>query len=195
MTKINTNPFFFDGNVIMLVEKWTTPLIEDAFTFANNAHFDQKRKYTNDDYIIHPCAVANLVNEFFSADWFERTDYVTAAILHDVVEDTPVTMDAIYMEFGETIGNLVAWLTDITDHSDGNRKHRKEIERKRLANAPAAAQTIKVCDLIDNTKTIAQFDPDFAKIYKHEKKELLEILTRAEPKALEFARKQCSETV
>ena len=62
----------------------------------------------------------------------------------------------------------------------GNRAHRKRLDRERLSRAPAAAQSIKVSDLIDNTASIVERDPDFAVTYMREKALLLPLLTRAD---------------
>jgi len=135
-------------------------LIDGAGDFAYNAHSNQRRKYTDDPYMIHPVNVARLVSMCSST-----AEMIAAALLHDVLEDTPVTENELRKLFGDETTNLVVWLTDTSRPEDGNRRVRKAIDRKRLANAPADAQTIKVADLIDNTHDIVEHDPKFAIVY------------------------------
>ena len=104
------------------------------------------------------------------------TDEMTLALLHDT--DTNVTKEQIAEEFGWKIFKLVVELTDVTKPEDGNRATRKAIEAKRLGMASKEAQTIKLADLIDNTKTIFKHDPKFAKVYKQEKIALLEAMDK-----------------
>jgi (p)ppGpp synthase/HD superfamily hydrolase len=142
-----------------------------AIDIARRAHNGQLRKYTNEAYITHPFAVAGLVASITTDD-----DMIVAAILHDVVEDSPIKIETIYGIFNKRIGDMVADLTDVSKKSDGNRTVRKRIDREHTARASKEAKTIKLADLIDNTKTIVPFDPNFAKIYMKEKQLLLEVL-------------------
>ena len=165
----------------------TSNLLERARVFATAAHaaVGQKRKYTGEPYVVHPLEVANIV---ISVGGTEAM--VAAAMLHDVLEDTAVTFDLLEDEFGEEVAQLVLWLTDVSKPEDGNRSTRKALDRQHSAAAPAEAQTIKVADLISNSRTIVEFDPNFAKVYLEEKRQLLEMLTKADPTLLEQARKQ-----
>ena len=56
--------------------------------FAIEAHGDQRRKYTGEPYVVHPIQVADILEKEVEA----TTEMLAAAILHDVVEDTPVTL-------------------------------------------------------------------------------------------------------
>lgn len=147
-------------------------LIDFAYRFASDAHKNQKRKYTNDPYIVHPVAVAKLV-----ASVTDDCEMIAAALLHDVVEDTEITFDDLMNAgFGYGISQMVCELTDISTPSDGNRAARKEIDRRHIELASPRAKTIKLADLIDNTSSICRHDPGFAKVYMKEKKELLKVL-------------------
>jgi len=148
-----------------------SPIVFKAFVYASAAHaaIDQRRKYTGDPYIVHPVEVCCRVSEV------EHTpEMLAAALLHDTVEDTEITIENIEQMFGKIVANLVSWLTDISKPEDGNRATRKAIDRKHTHLAPKAAQTIKVADLIANTKDITEFDIHFAKVYVNEKRLLLE---------------------
>jgi len=151
----------------------TIDLETRAHAFAKAAHecIDQRRKYTNEPYIVHPMAVAELVRSIP-----HTPEMLAAAYLHDVVEDTPVTIHEIREEFGPEVGDLVEWLTDISQPGDGNRRVRKELDRQHLAKATPDAKTIKLADLIDNALTIREHDPQFWKVYRREMRALLEVL-------------------
>lgn len=165
-----------------------TQLEYKALAFATNAHGSvlQVRKYTKEPYIVHPIAVASIVRSVRD----HTPEMLAAAYLHDVVEDTPVTIEEVFAEFGVEVGELVSWLTDVSKPTDGNRRVRKALDRAHSIAAPAAAQTIKVADLIDNTKSIVRFDPSFATVFLREKQLLLDGLVRADEKLREIALNQ-----
>lgn len=149
-------------------------LIDAAYRFAIKAHGDQKRKYTGEPYINHPVAVARLV-----ASVTDDPEMICAALLHDVIEDTPITFDELRDHrhgFGWAIASLVNELTDISKPTDGVRAVRKAIDRDHIASASIRAKTIKLADLIDNSSSIVEHDPGFAKVYMAEKRALLEVL-------------------
>lgn len=143
-----------------------------ALEYAIIAHGNQKRKYTGEPYIVHPVEVANIVRGVT-----HTPEMIAAAYLHDVVEDTDATIVDIETAFGPTVGRLVWHLTDISRPEDGNRAKRKEMDCRHLAAAPAEAQTIKLADLISNTQSIREHDPDFWRVYRREKLALLAVMT------------------
>jgi len=149
-------------------------LVEKAYIFAMAAHaaVGQKRKYTGEDYIVHPVEVCNLIEK----STIVNDEMRAAALLHDVVEDTQVSIELIKREFGKCVATLVEGLTDVSKAEDGNRAKRKEIDRQHIAKQSAACKTIKLTDLISNSRSILQHDKDFAKVYLKEKKALLEVL-------------------
>lgn len=142
-----------------------------AYARAAHAAIDQRRKYTNEPYIVHPEAVANSV-----AEVTDDPATIAAAWLHDVVEDTPVTIEEIASEFGETIAGLVDDLTDVSRPEDGNRRARTAIDRQHTAQADPCAKTVKLADLIDNLTDITRLDRNFAPKYLAEKELLLPVL-------------------
>ena len=154
-----------------------TTIIEKAKKFAEQAHgsINQCRKYTGEPYIAHPENVVKIVSAVSHTD-----EMICAAWLHDVVEDTPVSITEIKELFGETVSKLVVDLTEISKPCDGNRKERKKIDKEHTAKATAQAKTIKLADLIDNSKNIIERDTEFAKVYLKEKAELLTVLTEGD---------------
>ncbi|PMP98715.1 HD domain-containing protein [Komagataeibacter saccharivorans] len=147
----------------------------DAFAAVAHASIDQRRKYTGDPYIVHPRRVAQTVK-----DTGARDEVIAAALLHDVVEDTPVTLEEIRTEFGKDVAALVEMVTDVSRPADGNRRLRKAMDRDHLALASAEGQTIKLADLIDNTASITRYDPGFAMVYMREIVELPDALKKGD---------------
>ena len=148
-----------------------TPAVGVAIWIAENAHAGQVRKYTGEPYVAHSLAVARTV-----ARYLPCAMAVTTAVLHDVVEDTDVSLGALRgcMCIGPYVACLVDDLTDVSKPSDGNRAARKAIDRAHTARAHPLAKLVKLADLLDNTREIVRFDPDFAQVYMAEKRLLLE---------------------
>ena len=146
-----------------------------AAAYATEMHGDQKRKYTGEPYVCHCFDVAGMV-----ASVTTDATMIVAAILHDVVEDTAAKVDDVRYIFGQGVADLVQWLTDVSSPEDGNREARKRLDREHIAQAPAEAQTIKLADLISNTRSIVAHDPGFAKVYLREKEQLLSVLCRGD---------------
>ena len=160
-------------------------IIEKAEQFAVQAHGPQKRKYTGEPYIVHPIEVSQIVRTVPHTNAM-----VAAAILHDVIEDTEATYDDVVVNFGVVIADLVNELTDVSKPEDGNRAVRKALDRAHLAKASADAQTIKLADIISNSKDIKENDPSFAKVYIPEMKALLEVLDKGDSELMKQAEKQ-----
>jgi (p)ppGpp synthase/HD superfamily hydrolase len=150
-------------------------LVEKALEFATIAHEGQVRKYTGEPYINHPIEVAKIVYSVL-----HTKAMLCAALLHDVIEDCSVTYDEVVEQFGEEVALLVNWLSDRSKPEDGNRAYRKEIDRIWISVADPQAKTIKLADLISNSRSILQHDKEFAKVYIKEKELLLEVLTEGD---------------
>ena len=162
-------------------------IVERARVFATAAHaaIGQIRKYTFEPYIVHPAEVVSIVRTVTHTD-----EMLAAAWLHDTVEDTGVTIEMIRAEFGTGVAELVGWLTDVSRPEHGNRAHRKALDRAHTAAAPADAQTIKLADLIANTRSIMEHDEAFAKTYLEEKRMLLEVMLHGDAILMAKAREQ-----
>ncbi len=165
-------------------------MVERARVFATAAHaaVGQVRKYTFEPYIVHPAEVAKIVRDAGGTDTM-----IAAAWLHDTVEDTGVTIETIRAEFGVEVAELVGWLTDVSRPEHGNRAHRKALDRAHSAAAPAEAQTVKLADLIANTRSIMEHDAAFAKTYLEEKRLLLAVMTKGDAVLMAEARKFIGE--
>ena len=165
-------------------------IVEKARIFATASHHaaGNVRKYTGEPYINHPAAVVALV-----ASVPHTPEMLAAAWLHDTVEDCGVDLREIHAVFGINVARLVEMLTDVSQPEDGNRAQRKAIDREHTAQASPAAKTIKLADLIDNTRSIVERDPKFAEVYMAEKALLLEVLTEGAPELMAMARQAISE--
>jgi len=161
-------------------------LVSKARKFATQAHrrIDQRRKYTHQPYEVHLKAVAQIVSSVS-----DDPEMAAAAWLHDVVEDTPATLDEIGAAFGAGVAGLVRELTDVSQPGDGNRAVRKAMDRAHLARASARGQTVKLADLIDNCQDICREDPRFARVFCDEMAALLAVLNKGNARLLQRAKK------
>jgi (p)ppGpp synthase/HD superfamily hydrolase len=163
-------------------------MLTAALQLAAKAHAGQARKYTGDPYIVHPVEVMGLVLAHCRDPYYQREEVLAAAVLHDVVEDTSIEAWQIALDFGAEVASYVEGLTDVyvagyRDEKTGkklNRAERKGREAWRLAQCGSIVQTIKCADLISNSRTIVEFDREFASTYIPEKRRILSGLLRAE---------------
>ena len=154
-------------------------LIEAAKQFAIEAHasIEQKRKYTDEDYIVHPTAVAEIVGTRP-----HTAEMIAAAYLHDTVEDVPwVTLEVIRQRFGDTVAAHVSDLTNVSKPHHGNRSVRKAIDRAHTAAASNDAKTVKLADILHNAPSIIEHDLNFAFLWCREKRLLLPLLVGGDP--------------
>jgi (p)ppGpp synthase/HD superfamily hydrolase len=171
-------------------------LVEAALYIADKWHLriaHQYRKYTGEPYTVHTKEVAEIYSAYFPDDWIGKA----AAYLHDIFEDTPITPEVLREELGQFTSHLyshdenhyktiIETVVELTNqftselHPKHNRSDRKLLELQRLSQVSQRAQNLKVCDLISNTTSIVQHDPNFARIYLDEKEALLNALTEAD---------------
>lgn len=130
--------------------------LRDAFEFAREAHSPQRRK-SGEPYIIHPVNVARIVAEELELG----VDPVIAAFLHDVVEDTPYTIEDIKEHFGDEVAFLVGVVT--------KEKKDKYVQSKQVDNFrqilasmqyDVRALLIKLADRLHNMRTLSSMRPD-----------------------------------
>jgi hypothetical protein len=161
-------------------------LVDRAREYATQTHgrINHRRKYTQQPYTTHLESVARLV-----ASITDDPEMIAAAWLHDIVEDTPATLEDIESEFGRVVAELVEELTDVSKPSDGNRSIRKALDRQHTAQASSRSKTIKLADLIDNCTDITRNDPRFARVYLDEMHSLLDVLEDGDGRLLKRARK------
>lgn len=164
----------------------------EAMMFAREVHKDQRRKYTGNPYVDHLAEVSGIVStvaiysDLYPA-WAETM--IATSWLHDCVEDQGADVYELGKKFGQAVAQGILLLSDL---EQGNRAERKAATRARLAEAPGWVQTIKCADLISNTSSIVQHDPKFAVTYLEEKRLLLAVMTKANPRLWNIALKQAA---
>lgn len=132
--------------------------IRKAFDFSVEAHKEQRRK-TGEPYIYHPIAVAKIVANEIGLG----ANSICAALLHDVVEDTKVTLDDIERIFGKTIAKIVDGLTKISRlNKDKDISIQAENFRKMLLtlNDDVRVILIKIADRLHNMQTLESMHED-----------------------------------
>ncbi len=131
-----------------------------AYRYAADKHGQQQRQ-SGELYITHPLEVANILTELHL-----DTASITAAILHDVVEDTNTSIDEIKNEFGQTVADLVDGLTKISKINFSS-KHERLAENFRKMIVAMARDLrvilIKLADRLHNMRTITSLPPEKAR--------------------------------
>lgn len=129
---------------------YNTNMIEKAYRMANDAHKDARRR-SGEPYICHPLAVARLV-----LDLGMDTESIAAALLHDVVEDTPITIDEVKSAFGAEVALLVDGVTKLTkiQFSSIEEQQAENLRKMLLAmSQDVRVMIIKLCDRLHNMRT------------------------------------------
>ncbi|MEE4254688.1 MAG: HD domain-containing protein [Desulfuromusa sp.] len=124
--------------------------VEQALTDARTSHQGQMRK-SGEPYIFHPLRVTHLA----ARHWMDFPS-VIAALLHDIVEDTPVTLEDVRNKYGDEVAHLVDGLTKVTSNIMTREDLKKETYKKTLLVAidDIRVLCLKFWDRIDNLRTI-----------------------------------------
>ena len=141
------------------IKKGDKDRIRRAFEISADAHKDMRRK-SGEPYILHPLAVAKIVVEEISLG----VTSVICALLHDVVEDTELTLEDMEEEFGSTVAKIIDGLTKIAIVVDGNSETSMQAENFRkilmaLAEDPRVI-LIKLADRLHNMRTLGSMARD-----------------------------------
>lgn len=130
-------------------------LLQRAYGIAEEKHASQLRR-SGDPYITHPLAVANILAELGM-----DTTALVAALLHDTVEDTGYTLEALTAEFGEEVGHLVDGVTKLDRVVLGTAAEGETIRKMVIAMArDPRVLVIKVADRLHNMRTIRFLPPE-----------------------------------
>ncbi len=125
--------------------------IISAYEFAAKAHEGQKRS-SGQAYIIHPLAVAYILLELGM-----DTDTICAALLHDVVEDTPATLDDLKKRFGQDVAMLVDGVTKLSKIPIFTKEEQQAENIRKILLAMSQdirVMIIKLCDRLHNMRTL-----------------------------------------
>ena len=135
-------------------------LIEAAFDYAATAHAEQHRA-SGEPYMVHPLAVAETV-----AEWGLDAEAIMAALLHDVVEDTPITLAEIHKSFGGVVAHLVDGVTKLRSLPKPDAEStRLELSNENLRKLLLATGKdyrvilIKLADRLHNLRTLGFLAP------------------------------------
>src|SRR5215213_6038581 len=130
-------------------------LLQRAYEVAEQRHADQLRR-SGDPYITHPLAVANILAELGM-----DTTTLVAALLHDTVEDTGYTLEALTAEFGDEVGHLVDGVTKLDRVVLGTAAEGETIRKMIIAMArDPRVLVIKVADRLHNMRTMRFLPPE-----------------------------------
>ena len=157
-------------------------VLDHVRDYADRCHGQQVRKYTGERYIGHPVRVMEMVRPAHP-----DVSVLAAALLHDVLEDTPVSAEQMENDLLTVMDKvkvsrtmlIVIELTDIfvkKNYPKLNRRTRKEKEALRLSTVSPEAQSIKYADIIDNVTDIVKQDADFARTFVSEAKKMLTLM-------------------
>jgi GTP pyrophosphokinase len=131
--------------------------IQRAYALAEASHEGQKR-ISGGDFIEHPVAVATIL-----ADLRLDTTTITAALLHDIVEDTDVTLGAIQEDFGDEVARIVDGLTKLERIEYKSREQEQAENVRKMIVAMAGdirVLLIKLADRLHNMRTLSVLAPD-----------------------------------
>ncbi|MGZ3756079.1 MAG: RelA/SpoT family protein [Mucilaginibacter sp.] len=133
------------------LQKGDKRMIRKAFDMALESHKDMRRK-SGEPYIYHPIAVAQIAAEEIGLG----TTSIVCALLHDVVEDTDVTLDDIEREFGKKVAKIIDGLTKISGVFGTNSSLQAENFRKMLLTLADDVRVIliKLADRLHNMRTM-----------------------------------------
>ncbi len=133
------------------LQKGDKRLIRQAFDMSLESHQDMRRK-SGEPYIYHPIAVAQIAAEEIGLG----TTSIVCALLHDVVEDTDITLEDIEIVFGKKVAKIIDGLTKISGVFDYNSSLQAENFRKMLLTLADDVRVIliKLADRLHNMRTM-----------------------------------------
>ena len=140
---------------LLKVSKWSrekgdVTIIRKAFDLALEAHRPMRRK-SGEPYIYHPIAVAKIAAEEIGLG----TTSIVCALLHDVVEDTDITIEEIEAQFGSKVANIIDGLTKISGVFDTSSPQAENFRKMLLTMAnDVRVILIKLCDRLHNMRTL-----------------------------------------
>jgi guanosine-3',5'-bis(diphosphate) 3'-pyrophosphohydrolase len=143
-----------------LVPAETAKAVGTAVEFATGWHGEQRRP-TGAPYLEH---LLEALEVLVKGAGVQDRDVLCAAVLHDVVEDTPCTSAQVELAFGPRVAELVGWVT-IPESAAGDRQRVKVAYLRHLAEAPADAKLVKLADRVSNVQTLRNLGPEKQRSY------------------------------
>lgn len=157
----------------MRINEIITEDVKQALQYATQAHAGQERA-GGDPYITHPVRVANIVKQYKQSHNIDAL--IAAAYLHDTIEDTDTTHEALHDLFGGLVASLVQELTsDLEQIKKIGKKH--YLAQKMAHDMSSYGLVIKLADRLDNVKDISTAKtPEWRAKYKAETEHIMDYL-------------------
>ncbi|MEM9313748.1 MAG: HD domain-containing protein, partial [Pseudomonadota bacterium] len=140
-----------DAKLRSYLEREQTLKVRRAYYYAEQAHYGQQRR-SGEPYVTHPLAVANIL-----ADMHMDHQSLMAAMLHDVIEDTGISKDAIEEQFGDAVADLVDGVSKLTQIEFDTLEEKQAENFQKMALAMARdirVILVKLADRLHNMRTL-----------------------------------------
>jgi (p)ppGpp synthase/HD superfamily hydrolase len=151
----------------------STPKVEMARLFASQKHGAQRRELDGEQTLDHLERVVSILKAHGHTD----LDLLTAAYLHDCLEETETSLQHLIVRFGDHVAQIVFWLTD---GYDDNRISRALKSAWRLSRAPWDAKLIELADIIDNCRSVRGSGLVMSETYLDDKRQVLRLMAEHE---------------
>lgn len=154
-------------NILEAMEK-------QAKEYATQKHSKQKRKFSGEPYVEHPKRVAELIRKYKSSK--NKDELISAALLHDTIEDTDTTEEDLKKLFGGLITSLVKELSSEKEQIEKIGKD--DYLSGKMLDMSSWALTIKLADRLDNVSDLLDSNEKFRDRYSKETKSILQKLEK-----------------
>lgn len=147
---------------------------KQAKEYATQKHSKQKRKFSKEPYVEHPKRVAELIRTYKSSK--NKDELISAALLHDTIEDTDTTEEDLKKLFGGLVASLVK---ELSSDDEGIKKLGKtEYLTDKMLKMSSWALTIKLADRLENVSDLKDTSDKFRDKYTKETKKILQRLEK-----------------
>jgi (p)ppGpp synthase/HD superfamily hydrolase len=174
------NYFYFarDKQKLKLINMWNPDIYLKAINYAADAHKDQKNPGSERSYMTHVTSVTmEVMTAYAAAGGFDVNFAVQCALLHDVIEDTPITYEEVVSHFGKEVADGVLALTK--DESLEKSLQMKD-SLQRILLQPNEVWIVKLADRVSNLQPPPSYwTAERKAFYKNEALEILETLKGA----------------
>lgn len=136
----------------------------EVIDYIKEKHKNQYRRFTLTPYWVHPIRVASLVLKYKES--FKIDELVIASLCHDLVEDTPTTLEEVKTRYGELVSSLVEELT--SDKKLQEEKGKSVYLSEKMITMSSWGLVIKLCDRLDNIMDFSFANVEFIEKYTKE---------------------------
>jgi len=147
-------------------------MIEKAKILSKEVHKNQVRKFDGSPYFVHPDAVANIVKEFKKSKHIN--ELISAAYLHDSMEDCGISFDYLQTQFGYMVASIVA---EVSNNIEMLKKYgKKYYMSNKVLTLSNYGLVIKLSDRLDNISDLNIVSQEFKDRYIDETEYLIQVL-------------------